>query len=386
MTVNLNIQGNFVAGTLILATNTFVAIDGSLAAPVGATAQIPNLFTGFSVDPVNGPVTYPVRPPWKVAGVDYGVGPSATAVANFLDWTTIGVGGANSIPGVTINSGNGPAIGTNSIYVSGATAVILNAIDFSLHSGAWIYIDALGTAPITITNNKFGGTGARDNSGRGPVTGGNDGTTTISYNFFDLAGVGDTSNATIQVGSQSCSLTVTYNYARNGGDRFISEGPNLSLFYAYNLLQEYAQLGSAAHYNLLQGFSPPVSPKVQFNTVVQNQYLNEGLCWQFDLQNAGNVNNPTLNYCTCIAHGNGSSSGAGGTATMGFWVSPVDITGDTGGPNTLVGTGSVQNNYFDRWTSFNVFYTGKSGTWTQWTIAGNIDLLTGGPLNTPGSN
>lgn len=51
----------------------WIQLDGRLNAPNGGVVPHPKAFTGeFN--------TYPKRPPWKVAGVDYGVGPPASTV------------------------------------------------------------------------------------------------------------------------------------------------------------------------------------------------------------------------------------------------------------------------------------------------------------------
>src|ERR1700753_2740538 len=54
-----------------LARSSQMANDGFAEAPIGV-AQYPNYFTSL-----NGISPYPVRPPWRVAGVDYRVGINA---------------------------------------------------------------------------------------------------------------------------------------------------------------------------------------------------------------------------------------------------------------------------------------------------------------------
>ena len=100
--------------------------DGSAGAPVG-TPQMPHLLDG-----------YRVRPPWKVAGVDYAVGIPASAI--LTDWKTL------DIPNVTL--------GANSVRISDSN-VVLDGIDFSRHDGASVGVAGVATA--TIQNCRFGG-------------------------------------------------------------------------------------------------------------------------------------------------------------------------------------------------------------------------------------
>ena len=110
------------AGLLIPTYN-----DGSANAPAG-TPQMAGLLSG-----------YVVRPPWKVAGVDYAVGvPAGTVLA---DPTTI------SIPGVELNT-------ASHIIVISASNVTLSGYDFST-DGGWGIVIAPGVTDTVIKNSNF---------------------------------------------------------------------------------------------------------------------------------------------------------------------------------------------------------------------------------------
>jgi hypothetical protein len=97
--------GNVVMGAM--------GVDGSLRAPEGAERPFPSLFT-----------PYLVRPPWKVAGVDHGVGASGV----LIDWREIS--GFN----VQVNRVKGV------VKVENGNASRLTGIDFALHGGCRIEI------------------------------------------------------------------------------------------------------------------------------------------------------------------------------------------------------------------------------------------------------
>src|SRR5207244_2820598 len=102
--------------------------DGCAGAPAG-TPQYPNLLNG-----------YVTRPPWNVAGVDYHVGIPAGTV--LTDWVNI------SDPNISISTGMVRCLGRGA-------SVTLNAIDFSLHGGAYVYNGSGGCSKLTITNSNF---------------------------------------------------------------------------------------------------------------------------------------------------------------------------------------------------------------------------------------
>ena len=121
--------GNVSNASNIATSTTGAYADGFAAAPTG-TAH-PTLLQGYAV-----------RAPWRVAGVDYPVGPNPGVTLK--DPATI------SNPNVSISG--------RLITVTGSTPVTLNGYDFSIGSvqsaeDYWIAYE--GTGGLTITNSKF---------------------------------------------------------------------------------------------------------------------------------------------------------------------------------------------------------------------------------------
>lgn len=93
-----------------------------------STAQYPTLFD-----------RYPTRPPWPVAGVDYVVGITPGTV--LTDWR------AMTNPGVII--------GTHGVQFRDTNNILIDGVDFSMHSGA--PLSFVNCTNITIQNCFFGG-------------------------------------------------------------------------------------------------------------------------------------------------------------------------------------------------------------------------------------
>jgi hypothetical protein len=150
-------------------------------------AQRPNLLSGYTA-----------RPPWEVAGVDYAVGVPAGQILS--DWWTI------SIPGVTVNKS------ARIVTVTGNN-VTLDSIDFSLHSGATVYINGASNTRITNSNFAFTGSGPTR-----PMIDAVNGAQNIYVGHNTMDGNGPNSNPTPGTaislrGSQG--LTVEYNWIKN---------------------------------------------------------------------------------------------------------------------------------------------------------------------------
>ncbi len=183
--------------------------DGAANAPAG-TPQLPNLLSDYAL-----------RPPWKVAGVDYAVGvPRGTALK---DPTTI------SMPGVSIDTTR------HIIFVTGSN-VTLDGYDFSLHGGWSVYIER-GRSDTVIENSKFL-VGANNlvpiaaESGAGKLT--------VEYCTIDGGGFGVAGNPgaiyTLISYNGSGGLTVEYDWLKNAPQHII-EFRNGTLIDQYNLIQ-----------------------------------------------------------------------------------------------------------------------------------------------------
>ena len=118
-------------GRIALPSSTLA--DGFDEAPSGV-AQYPNYFTDL-----NGITPYPIRPPWRVAGVDYRVGISLrTSLKNpaLID------------PAIATRSGQGPIV----LSVQ-RDHVLLDGYDFTL--GGWWQIKSNGHTNLTVANSKL---------------------------------------------------------------------------------------------------------------------------------------------------------------------------------------------------------------------------------------
>ena len=129
--------GGLVAAPAIVRTSPLIPVrgvkiplepDGFANAPTGAP-QYPTYFTNL-----NGISPYPVRPPWKVAGVDYRVG--INTGISLKDPATI----SSSI--ATVSGPLGAGQNANTLNIA-ADNVTLDGYDFTLNGG---YLD-LGRRP-----------------------------------------------------------------------------------------------------------------------------------------------------------------------------------------------------------------------------------------------
>jgi hypothetical protein len=180
--------------------------DGYGAAPAGP-AQHPALLNGYAV-----------RPSWKVAGVDYAVGPQGRALR---------------IP-TTQNLPTGVSLSSHAIYIEGAN-VTLDGYDLS---GLTVLVNDSASGTITITNCSGNGVVIRSTvNAKANVV--------VSYCTLDGGAMGSDSNfQTIQVW---CPLTVQYTWIKNspGG---VQAGASLTAL--YNLMEGFAW-APGAHANAI---------------------------------------------------------------------------------------------------------------------------------------
>ena len=283
--------------------------DGSAMAPAG-TPQLPNLLNGYAV-----------RPPWKVAGVDYAVGiPAGTVLKNP---TTI------NMTGVSING--------NVIYITGNN-VTLDGYDFSLNGGYSVVVEG---ANDTVKDLNF----AIGSSSQGSV-----GMTSTASNFtFEynvMNGNGSTfginQSELLNLGANSGQTTVEYNLIENAAQHAISIGNSSinnagSFIIAYNVVEGVCD-APGAHGDLLQIEAGTfINAQVIFNTVYENNPPASTQGWMLE-GNTGQtwIDSGTVAYNTTIALG---ATSAGGPDLGPF----TGITPSTANPGTV----SVNNNYFD---------------------------------------
>jgi hypothetical protein len=243
-----------VAGWASFQTANWAPLDGSPGAPAGVSPQLPNILNGLAV-----------RPPWKVAGVDYGVGiPAGTSLldpATTANWSGACAGGS---------------LASNTITVSGSGTCTLNALDFSLHNGMNINIADAFSGTLIVTNSNF----LIGSNQLYPITSSlaSPAVVTVSNNNFDSGG---SSPHIGGVGvSGGANITITYNYfARWDNDviRLSNAGGNSNYVVRYNVMQSgnWGATGSPCanglfeHPDQIHSVNGAASIVWQFNTSYQ---------------------------------------------------------------------------------------------------------------------
>jgi hypothetical protein len=242
-------------------TPVTTAGDGSANAPAGV-AQKPNLFTGMKV-----------RPPFKVAGVDYAVGiPAGLTLKNPA---------SIAMAGVSVDTGS------KVVTVTGAN-VTLTGYDFS----NWTV--ETSSANTRIIQSKFF---------VGPVVG-----LRGSSNLYVGYCVIDANNTQGSVwggliSTWSDGLTVEYSWLKNGaGDLIQQVGDNTSsIIIRYNLLEQ-AGMGAGAHGDYTQLAGPSKVLKMIGNTAVQSGGTTQGLMTEYAASGeiSNNVMVGSMSYATSL--------------------------------------------------------------------------------------
>ena len=302
--------------------------DGSANAPAG-TPQLPDLFRGYAL-----------RPPWKVAGVDYYVG-----VPRGM---TLQAPTAAALPGGASISGQTITIRQSNVTLSG--------FDFSGNGGYGIFIDS-GVSGTRITNNLF-----VDSSATAPpaiVAGAGASDTYVAYNTID--GGGSNGNAAYgeTIYSQGTGLTVEYNFIENVPQHFVTSSGG-ALTYAFNLMRNGA-MTAGAHLNFLQFTGGRDNPDtlVAFNTLVQSEArggAGEGL--QTVNNGSGAITNAVISHNTMVSLARPLQPGAPGPAVS-YWVHPNRTT-------------AINNNYFGLSSAYGAIYPGTGAR-----VFNNFNLETG---------
>jgi hypothetical protein len=342
--------------------------DGFAGAPLATPQYSYTIITAYTAS------AHTNASPWCVAGFDYAVGyASATSLT---DWQSI------SISGVSVNT-------STSVVTVSSSNVTLNAIDFSLHNGAVIYVT--GSNNTTITNSKFGGSNYTTQGNAIIVFDATSVGENVSNNVMDGAGSGTASDLiSIRGGG---TATIEYNWFKNYPSRIVQfEDNGGTVTYQFNLIDGVAQ-ASGAHSNALQWGAGTGTPTVQYNTAYgpNAEISAAGEVLQFYGNNPPFVmNNLLVTHNTFMAPAPLTTPY---TAYSYFLHGPN--TAGTGGGTTLTGTCNVNNNYFDPTNTAappDVFYPGSflaNGTSPapvnpSCTFASNYNMVTGGAYsNTP---
>ncbi len=329
--------------------------DG-LSGAYNGRPQYPNLLNGYCV-----------RPPWNVAGVDYPVGiPPGTVMK---DWRTV------NDPAITPN----PTTGFMRLDGIAGGNVTLRNIDFSLGIGAVIYNASGGAASITCINCKFAlpATSSQQYGVVAPIHDQNAAVIVVQNCFFDGKNMGASTFLSVQG-----TTTMQYNWFINAWQHILefNSTTNATLTYKYNLI-DVAAIGPGAHMNFLQGGSAG-SPKyfVSFNTNFQ-QTPGGAEGWQFEAGATGAIafDNPQFTNNVSISRKVAAATDSSGTPRLGPNSMSYHIHG-VSSPDSVVGTGINNNNYFDLSGAYNAYYPGTMTPAKGWSSSGNIDMNTGAAI------
>jgi len=312
--------------------------DGLATAPTN-TPQLPTLLDGYAA-----------RPTWSVAGVDYAVG--------YSSGTTLSNPSTISMAGVSVDQAN------HIINVSGSN-VTLSGYDFSLDGGWGVSVN--GGSNITIENSKF----VVGSNGNTPIyVSQNASNVTVQNNLIDGAG---SSSQMLIAADGAGTTTIQYNMIQNAwGQNLVmsSDVGGETWIVQYNVIKD-AGLGyeQGAHGDWIQTYNLPgkntADFEVNFNTFVQTAPISDGRTQGISAfsansgSDAGGVQHESFNNNTFIAKNDAYVN--------------YGIILDT---SRLIGTATIQNNYFDT-TNIGSANGGGGG----WEYVGNYNGSSGGPYN-----
>lgn len=288
--------------------NPWSSVDGSLNAPPG-TPQFPNLLNTYhpggipdsryawpSTRSLNISTGNFIQPQWKVAGVDYAVGPR---------FTPLKVPGIDPDPsGTTTANGSFP----QTMVVTG-TDVSIVGWDFTQNGNWSVRVGTAGQtgaqgANVTITDNKF--------FGQSPIyfTVGGDGfhlshgSNVIKYNVFDGGNTGSGGNPLLQLSHGD--FTVQYNLLKQAWSDWIqAEGQEgvgtANLVVQFNLMMNsnMDNVDADVHGDWFQPAGSVFDSILwQYNCLVQNQIGTPGGAQSGATSGVGcgqSGQNPTIN-------------------------------------------------------------------------------------------
>jgi hypothetical protein len=296
---------------------------------------------------------YAMRPPWKVAGIDYPVG--VPAGTKLTDWQLL------SGPGITVKAAEMPPL----VRVDDTSNVVISGVDFSLHGGATLRF--VNSPNPTVINCNFGGPNLTKMPSAVIYADPKSPGLTVTYSTIDGAGNG--SGSSLITASGAGTTTVTYNWLKDSPQHFLEEGQttpvSIAVIYKYNLILQ-GGMRPGAHLNFLQfGGAVATSVDVEYNTTYQTPAAGAGEGFQFYANNAGgSVHNVTYAYNTMIATG-----GPPGSAQSAL------VHG--GGSENA---GNAHDNYIDKTAAWLWFYP---NSYIGWTFSNNYNMITGTLISPP---
>lgn len=357
------------------------AFADGCAGAAAATIPLPGILSGYAK-----------RPPWNVAGIDFGVGvPTGTSLAD-VTTASLPTGCHYASPVVTCSSGT----------------PTLSALDFTLHNGTVLNITG---GSVTVLNSKFkvGSNSAGFN--HNVMTASGSSNITAKNNEFDGASVVVQAKIDQMLNLENTGTSdFELNWFHDAGGDVIDGGAGVKNdIYRYNVFANNGMFttdpaGDEGHSDTIQYDMPDTTSAVNsadmgFNTVYTNystatQEGGEGLL-TYQNGNApsspgGNGHNVSLHNNTLVNLQKGPCSNPGGVYS-GNWVTGY-VEGQPGDTN-----GRLANNYFDGsgadcftgpfnpdFALFpNGFYGGSNGYFAQpMAVTNNVNMVTGATINT----
>jgi hypothetical protein len=304
--------------------------------PIGA--QHPNLLA-----------SYVLRPPWKVAGLDYPVGlPSTTTLT---DWRCLGG------PGITVNTTATPPY----IRVDNISNVVISGVDFSLHGGAALYF--VNCPNPTVISSLFAGKNLAQLYGTAPIHA--DAASpglTVSHNIIDGGGAGNGSTLVSAAGAGT--TTLTYNWLKHFPQHVLEilvQNAPYSVVYKYNLIETGGmQAGDHLNYLQIECNTDSLSVDVEYNTSYQTWQATGGEGYQFNGSPPARVKNVTFAYNVMIA-----------APSPGHPLSMSRMVHADGLPNVPA---TAHNNYVDATGAYGWLYY---GSFFGWKVYNNYNMRTG---------
>jgi hypothetical protein len=361
--------------TTIGGGDPFAPQDGSLTP--GGSIPYPNYFTTLF------PNAYPHRPPWKVAGVDYGIGPRSSVTLQ--PWTTICP--LNGTNGNWSDQVEGTAVLR---YLGGSSGLNLSGIDFNNPSPRLCHINGT-TGTILISDCNFVATNPNNSNSlwmqnlTGPIT--------LQYCKAFGAGNVNLQEDTVKFDGTSGAHTISYCWIGNSAQQNCHYAPSSGTLLAQFTLFEEAGLGAFqpltphGDFIFIQGGSASslLLTQLQASYCVLKQLTSGATAGtdgvQFQFNGAGNPSNVPLLSNVTFNNNTGACNPSGSPLGEYFYTG----TNQTQTPPNIL----ISQNYID---------SGSLGTPAHWhldapanqpngnptngqiTVTGNIDLVTGAVL------
>ena len=342
-------------------TSYVSAGDGCQNAQASGSVRRANYFTGF----VEGK-TYPARPPWNVAAVDY----------------AIGYAGTLKDPAV---SGNLPACVSGSGNMLTADAdiqpCVIDHLDFSLHGGICFNVTGTKGQTVTFSNDKFASGGCTLYHGFIETQSGSKANVVAKYNEFDDKYSCKCGGDFTVLGINN--LTLQYNAFINVTGRVINTGNGSggAINSSYNYVEG---IGNGWEHGEIVEIN--TGNPVVYNEQWNNYYATNTNCCDTALlyidsgppnySGPGVITSSNASYNVLIARPNPHQRNSVSVAAP-IWIQTA------GGGGVTFGALTVNNNYIDASGSYwriTVYPPDGTGAIHNGACAGNKSLTTGAAI------